>query len=161
MNIRILLLPAAAIALALPMRGADPRLIFDSGDTESSYVVKVSDIQRISFAPDGLDLTGANGVMHFSYATLTRVGVDYEGTTTPTVSVAEIAVSGDMRVAPSPATDVITVTGAEGPLDIFSSGGTHVWNTLHYSGAPIDVNALPSGVYIVKSNNKTAKFFKL
>lgn len=162
MNPKIMLLSAAvAVGTLSPAYAADPRISFENDDPAPDYVVRVAEVQHIAFAPDGIDLT-ASEVVHFPYSTLRKVTVDHEGVLTPTVSVTEITSESVMRVTPSPAIDTIRITGldADQPLEIFSTGGTLVWSVARYSGARIDISELPTGLYIVKSNHQSAKFFK-
>ena len=161
MKIRSTLIATGTAALVGTAYAAGPHLVFETSDGNENHVAVISEISRVNFVDNGLELVGT-GTHLFPLSQLRRVTVDHEGLTTPT-ALAEVTEASILRVTPSPAKDVISIEGtAEGDeVLIFSTAGNNVISLPHYNGGSINVSALPGGVYIVKTKTSTAKFLKL
>lgn len=139
-----------------------PQIVFETADG-AVHVEKIADLGRATFTPQGVDVTDRLGadIGTYPYSSLKRVSFDANGEITGVDAVA-MDVSSSLRVTPSPAIDFITVKGCTdgASLTIFASDGKKVASVTDYDGSPLDISPLPSGIYIVKYNSSSAKFFK-
>jgi hypothetical protein len=94
---------------------------------------------------DGTEDNAWNNTSVFGY--LNMVG-------TPIASTQEVAAEGTFSVYPNPATNTINITGANGPVELYSVTGVHVM-TIETNIA--DVSSLTSGVYIAVFDNQSVK----
>ncbi len=147
---------------AITASAVGPQLVFETADG-AVHVEKIADLGRAVFTPEGLDVTDRLGadLGSYPYSSLRRVSFDANGEVTG-IDAPAIAVTSSLRVTPSPAIDFITVKGcADGAsFGIYASDGRRVAYVTDYDGSPLDISPLPAGIYIVKYNSSSAKFFK-
>jgi hypothetical protein len=97
-----------------------------------------------------------------SYATNTA-GTNY-GTivsfTTSTVTGIQNIPSGEVRIYPNPANEIIYIKGAKGTVTIYSTDGRLMGSKQIAADGSISVNSLTKGIYIIKIDGKEYKLIK-
>lgn len=160
---KFLLIATALLSLSAT-RAEEPQIVFDVGENADPYIAKISEISRVAFVPGSLRLHSLNGeaLRDFDHTELRKVLFDYHGNIKPTGIELTAADPAGLRVFPSPAEDFVALSGfgENASVEVFSTSGKSVIRLKNYAGGRIDVSSLPAGVYIVKSNSKSAKFFK-
>lgn len=155
----LLLLTALLIAAVASAGG--PQIVFENSETNSK-TFQISSIGRINFLSEALEVTDNLGDILYTvpYSEIIRIKVDFEGSSSVAVPVApEVSM---LKVFPSPAADVVTVSGLDVGSDfrLYRSDGSLVGNVKGYSGEAIDVSSLAPGVYIIAAEAGSVKFFK-
>lgn len=71
------------------------------------------------------------------------------------------ATTNNVVIYPNPATSYITVSGADGKAEIYDIMGRKVLTTnLNNTDNTIDISSLPQGLYLIKTETYTKKFYK-
>ena len=162
MNHQSRLLPVALFFLtAIKAMGGDPQLVFVDGNDENN-IVKLADVSRITFGSDGLTVTTDTDTQ-FPFTSLKRMVFDHDGAYTQS-SIADLAADhrqGDILLDVSgQSLSVISLEEENTSLEIYTTTGRLASAIKDYRGEAVDISALPSGVYIVRTNLYSSKFIK-
>ncbi len=130
---------------------------------EDPFVVKTSDLARLSFGEDNtLQLhTGevGNVTSSFSPASVTRI--EFSNAPISPVSVKGVKGEESLRVFPNPAVESFRVSGAQGAeLELLSVSGACLLKISGYTGESINISDLPAGIYLLKAGKFTTKLIK-
>lgn len=158
MTKKTVLLWCAAAVTSLPLMAEEAQLHFHLGG-DSPQVVKISELSRITFKSDGLQVTTSEDTF-IPYSDLHHVAF-YQDTPTGinTIKTRE----SQFKVLSGLGRTSITLEGiGETPTDIYiyNMSGRLVIRCSGHDGSDIDVSMLPSGVYVIKANSSSVKFIK-
>lgn len=117
--------------------------------------VDLSEVHRISFTEEALSVDKKDGTNErYSY----KATVSFIDNSTDGIGKAE-AVANNVRVYARE--NLIYIEGAEqGRVEVFALNGTQCLAVAQWSGQPVDVSALPKGVYVLKVGDASFKFKK-
>lgn len=160
MKIKFISFCASALLAAGSAQASGPQLVFDSGD-DNPYVAEISGISKVEFRKDGLNIHSTEERL-IPYSSLKKLAFDFEGTHTPTAVKTIRPDAGSFRISVSRDRNSVALhgTGGETRVSIYSISGTMVLDMAGYNGGDIDISALPSGIYILKTSDNCAKFIK-
>lgn len=160
MNLQSRLLSLAVLTLACAKAtGGEPQLVFIDGNDENK-VVRLADVSRVTFGTKGLTVT-TDTDREFPYTSLKRMVFDHDGShnqSSVTVASADLR-QGNLII--DNAAQTLAVAGAEDEttsLEIYTTTGRTALAVKDYHSEAVDISALPSGVYIVRTNLYSAKF---
>lgn len=140
--------------LATGVGHADDKLVVTAAGG-SQTGVSISDISRISFDGNRMIVTTSAGDTPYELADIDKISFDLS-----TSALDDIEVPMD-DITVSVSGGVLTVkASADIPLDVavYNLRGVLVSSQSGTEQISVDFNALASGVYIVKANDKTIKF---
>ncbi|MDE6360986.1 MAG: T9SS type A sorting domain-containing protein [Muribaculaceae bacterium] len=162
MNLQSRLLSLAVLALAsAKATGGEPQLVFIDSNDENK-VVRLADVSRVTFGTEGLTVT-TDTDRELPYTSLKRMVFDHDGSynqSSVTVASADLR-QGNLII--DNAAQTLAVAGAEEEttsLEIYTTTGRTVLAVKNYHSEAVDISALPSGVYIVRTDLYSAKFIK-
>ncbi|MCM1519576.1 MAG: T9SS type A sorting domain-containing protein [Lachnoclostridium sp.] len=158
MTKKTVLLWCAAAAASLPVMADEPQLHFHLGG-DSPQVVKISELSRITFKSDGLQVTTTEDSF-IPYSDLHHVAFYKDA---PTGINTIKAKDSKLKVVSGLGRTSITLEGiGETPTDIYiyNMSGRLALHCFGHDGSSIDVSTLPSGVYVIKANSSSVKFIK-
>lgn len=117
--------------------------------------VDLSEINRISFTEEALSVDKKDGTNErYSY----KATVSFIDNSTDGIGKAE-AVANNVRVHARE--NLIYIEGAEqGRIEVYALNGTQCLAVAQWNGQPVDVSALPKGIYVLKVGNASFKFKK-
>ena len=119
------------------------------------------DITKVQFADGGSMnvVKGENEQQVFDIRNVSRISFGENS------AIDEIEAASPLVVTPNPVRDVLMLKGGQDlygkDLNLYSITGMRVLTVQSWSGNPVDVSALPSGIYILKIQSETVKFMKL
>ena len=111
-----------------------------------------------TMVPANLDFAGEGGSSNENVVVYTD-NMENDTPTTPIPTGIDDVNTDDTRVSvyPNPATDYITVEGANGSVALYSATGAMVQSVNAQGTVTIDVSGLSKGVYVLKTGNVTEK----
>ena len=65
-----------------------------------------------------------------------------------------------LSIYPNPATDRISVNGADGPVELYDAAGRLIQSQAMGQSITFDLRSLPAGIYLLRSCGKTATVVK-
>ncbi|WP_300300594.1 T9SS type A sorting domain-containing protein [uncultured Muribaculum sp.] len=140
--------------LAAGVSHADDKLVV-SGAAGSQTGVSISDISRISFDGGRMIVTTSTGDTAYDLGDIDKISFDLATSALDDIEVP----MDDITVAVSGG--VLTVkASSDVPLsvDVYNLRGVLVSSQRGSDQISVDFNAMASGIYIVKANDKTIKF---
>lgn len=155
-----LLMLAAMFPIAFNAVGGEPQIVFVN-DNDEQKVYEIADINRITFADEGLILTTTEDET-IPYESFSKMVFDYEGAYNQS-HIEQLAIAKqELQVIASGNSLSIAGIGAE-PTDvaIYSTTGQMVVHINGYTdGSNIDISTLPTGIYLVTTCYSSTKFIK-
>ncbi len=159
------LLFLAAILLALPLvslaQEQDCMVLYLDDGTETK--MELVGIDKVTFGETTVSVVANEGYAFDATAEYTAVRKIAFNLVSAGVNTLESVVQ-QLVVAPNPVTTSVWVKGYN-PTDaalvtVWSVSGQLCRSISEWDGSPIDVSALPQGIYFLKINGKTLKFAK-
>lgn len=152
-SLAVLLLGSTASAVA-----ADTTNVVVVQQDGSTYEVPMPTMDKIEFAGDGFMISHEGISKWFDYSQVDRILFGAEAN-----AVSEAVAKGDIAVWPSPATDIVNITGlTEGTtVDIYTNSGVRIASATASEGTlRLDISASPVGTLILKAGDISVKILK-
>lgn len=152
----LILASVAATCLAFPA-GADNLVVTGTNGIQTK--VAIPDISRITFDGDNMKiLTTTAGEQIFAIADLDNMKFDVVSSSIDDITA---DLGDDISIVTSGGVMTVNSTaGASVNVVVFSIKGSLITMQSGIGSVSVDFNTVTPGVYIVKANNKTVKFFR-
>lgn len=133
---------------------AQEKMIVSYTDGTPAKEFVLSDIGKMTFDNENLTVSGMFGNVLFSYPQI--MNIKFSGLVID--NIADIQ-TDNSRLNFRIQSRTLYIEGiSEGNVNIFTAGGRMVYSDPRWKGGSISLNSLPTGIYIIKINNKTNKF---
>lgn len=155
----------AMAALAVPAAAAaqTPQLVVHNANAEVQ-VWKMTDISCVIFGDHSVIISANDGDTEVPHADFARLTFDHEGIFQPTaLPAAPIAKALAGRLTARVEGDRLCVSGltdGRQSVSVYTPAGVLALRATVANGASVDISSLASGLYILVSENQSAKFIK-
>lgn len=149
------LLAVAALALASSTQANDKLVVSEKGGTTTQ--IEISQISEITFDGNTMVVRTPDKPLEFLTDNIEEMVFDLTVTGVDSVA-AEL---GDITVTTEKGIVRIDAAGdAQIALDVYDMNGSRVISLRGAGSLTADLSDLPSGIYIIKANDKTIKFLR-
>lgn len=152
------LLSIAGMALFALNANADGEAIMKLNESGKSTDYSISSISKITFEGNTMKIATADGVK--TADVLSIENITFSMKTSATDNIVKDFEDGISISSRGGIIEASAKSDMEIRIDVFSSAGTHMMQVHGKGNASVDLNTLPSGIYIVKVNDKTIKFIR-